>query len=77
MEKVKPVGDVERLVLSFNTSQVVYNVIVTFVHAYVAHIHLGVENAEEAKALLRGHFDWDVHYFWVRHGAVVKVKLIV
>lgn len=52
MEEIEALGDVNFGVLCFNPSDLIDNFVTPFVHAFVANVHLGVEDPEEAKAFL-------------------------
>ena len=62
---------VDLLILSLDPSQLVHHFIAPLVHAFVANVHLRVQDPKEAKALATEHFHWDVHDLRVRHGAIV------
>ena len=77
MKEVKPMRDVDFLVLSLYPSELVDDFIAPLVHALVTDVHLGVEDPQKAETFLRQRLHWNVHDLSIRHSLVVQIEFIV
>lgn len=54
-------GYVDLLILSLDPSELVNNLVTPLVHAFIADVHLGVQDPKETEAFARENLNGDVH----------------
>lgn len=54
-------GYVDLLILGLDPSELVNNLITPLVHAFIADVHLGVQDPKETEAFARENLNGDVH----------------
>lgn len=77
VQEVESMTDVNLVVLGLNPGQLVDHLVSPFVHALVSHMHLGVQNPQEAETFDGQMLYWDVYNFLVAHRLVLEVEFVV
>lgn len=77
VQEVEAMADVNFVILGLDPSQLVDDFVAPLVHAFVADVHLRIEDPQEAEALGGQVLDGDVDDLLVAHGAVLEVELVV
>ena len=67
MKKVEPMRDMDFLVFSLDPSELVDYFVTPFVHAFVAYMHLRVQNPKEAEAFCGQSFNRDIDDLLIAH----------